>query len=121
MPSWIGTNLEIFQGNSSFRTYLLGQEIGTSFIDNMVLYPGDNSFRMRGNMTQAPILAALGEQPYCSNGGVVPLQLSGKSVVNQGQNLSYFADALASQNQTLNIDIGQTLKTDLNITVPCSQ
>ncbi len=119
-PEW-ETNASMLQGNSSFHTYLLGQEIGTSFIDNMVLHPGNNSFNMRGNMSQAPILAVLGKQPYCSNGGVVPLELSGKSVVNQGQTLSYFADALASQNQTLNIDIGETLKQDLNITVPCAQ
>lgn len=118
IPNYSIVTFEI--GNATFHNYLLGAEIGTVFIDNMLLRPGLNNFTMRATIDQGPVLKALGQKPYCENGGQLPFQLSGKDVVNNGQRLSYYADALASGNQTVTIDIGGDLKKHLNLTIPCA-
>ncbi|KAJ9137880.1 DUF3712 domain protein [Pleurostoma richardsiae] len=106
-------------GNASFHNYLLGEEIGTVYIDNMLLLPGYNNYSMHANISQMPVLTAIQEKPYCSD-GILPFELRGKTVVNNGQPLSYYADALGSTNQSVPIDIGYDLQKDLNITVTCS-
>ncbi|KAL1871056.1 hypothetical protein VTK73DRAFT_2252 [Phialemonium thermophilum] len=106
-------------GNVSFHNYLLGEEIGTVYIDNMILRPGVNNYSMHANISQAPVLEAIAQKPYCQT-GIIPFQLRGKTVFNHGQPLSYFADALASANQTVEIDIGTDLKAALNYTLSCS-
>jgi len=98
-------------GNTSFYNYLLGQDIGTVYIDNVNLVAQtNNSFFMAANISQTPVLSALTQQPYCSNGGDLPFQLRGKTVVNHGQPLAYYADALAAANQSVTIPIGADLK-----------
>src|SRR5690349_15701742 len=108
------------QGNATFHNYLGGAEIGTVFIDNMTLRPGNNSFPMKAKVEQGPVLTFMGSRPACET-GMAPFQLLGKDVVNNGQRLTYFATALATANQTVDIDIGGALKRSLNITVPCSK
>jgi hypothetical protein len=98
---------------------LLGEEIGIVHVDNILLRPGlDNNFTMHANISQTPVLNTLRMQPYCET-GFLPFQLLGKSVENRGQNLSYFADALAISNQTINIDIGSDVRA-LGFPVKCS-
>jgi len=111
------------QGNATFRNYILGKEVGTVFIDNIVLYPGEkNEFPMRATIDNGPILEALGKKPYCDETkGVLPFQLSGKTVVNDGKSLSYFADALASHNQTIDIDVGTPVAKLLGHPVECAK
>ncbi|KAK3363117.1 hypothetical protein B0T25DRAFT_30956 [Lasiosphaeria hispida] len=108
-------------GNSSFHNYLLGKEVGTVFIDNLTLVPGnDNKYPIRAAISQNDILDTLGESPYCDKTeGVLPFQLRGKTVVNHGQNITYFADALASANQTVEIDLGTPIKALLGKAIPC--
>ncbi|KAK4189038.1 hypothetical protein QBC35DRAFT_171579 [Podospora australis] len=107
-------------GNASFHNYLLGPEIGTVNIDNLTLKAGQvTSIPMRATIQNDPVLKALGEKPYCEDGGILPFQIRGKSVTNNGQSLDYFTKALASNTQTIDIDIGGTLKRSLNITIPC--
>lgn len=111
------------QGNTTFRNYLLNQEVGTVFIDNMVLYPGEkNEFPMRATINNGPVLEALGKKPYCDETkGVLPFVLSGKTVVNNGKPLSYYADALASHNQTIEIDVGTPVAKLLGRPVECAK
>lgn len=81
----------------------------------------DNVFDMRATIRQEPVIEALGRRPYCDETqGVLPFQIRGRTVVNHGQPLPYFADALASANQTIEIDIGGTIRQDIGITIPCS-
>jgi len=108
-------------GNVTFDSFLLGEAVGPTYLDNVFLVPGnDNNFTMRANITQSAVLAALAKQPYCTNGGELPFQLTGKDVVNNGQHLAYYSNSLGSANQTVPIPIGFDLKKDLNVTVPCS-
>lgn len=109
----------------TFHNYLLGEEIGTVFIDNLSLQPGDNNvFDMRATIDKlGSVIGALGKKPYCdADKGVLPLVIRGRTVVNHGQPLPYFADALAAHNQTIPIDIATPLKDALkgNFELKCS-
>jgi hypothetical protein len=108
-------------GNASFTSYFEGAMVGTTYIDDMVLRPGLNNFTMHANIEQKPVLTALGKKPYCEQNGTLPFQLSGKAVVNNGEHLSYYADALASGNQTVDIPIGTDLARDYNYKISCSK
>ncbi|KAH6898756.1 hypothetical protein B0T10DRAFT_118326 [Thelonectria olida] len=107
-------------GNISFTNFIGDEEVGTLYIQNLLLKPGDNIVNITATMDQASVLDAAREKPYC-NTGLVPFKLLGKSVNNGGANLSYFAAALASVNQTVEIDIGTILKNDLGTTVTCAK
>jgi hypothetical protein len=106
-------------GNTTFHNYLLGKEVGTVYIDNLTLRPGMNEYPMRATVDSFAVLDALGKKPYCEEKGVLPFQIRGKTVVNHGQALPYFADALAAHNQTIEIPIGAAINKSLGIVVPC--
>ncbi|KAB5581056.1 hypothetical protein GE09DRAFT_948954 [Coniochaeta sp. 2T2.1] len=106
-------------GNASFTTYLLQKEVGMTYMDNMVLRPGDNNFTLHANISQNAVLDALQLKPFCENGGLLPFELTGKDVVNHGHNLTYYSHALGAGNQTVEIPIGFDLKRDNNITFSC--
>lgn len=96
-------------GNVTFNTYLNGSLIGNSYINNVVLSPGNNTFAFRSSIQQTPVLNAVQSEPWCKT-GIVPMDLSGKAVENNGQPLAYFADALASHNTTVQLDLGTPLR-----------
>jgi len=83
----------------------------------MILRPGLNDFPMRAKIDQMPVAAAVSEKPYCET-GKLPFILRGKSVVNHGQALAYYADALASSNQTVEIDVKGPFKS-LGLDIKC--
>lgn len=101
--------LIISQGNVTFNTYLNGSLVGNSYINNVLLAPGNNTFAFRASIEQSPILSAVQTEPWCQT-GIVPMDLSGKAVVNHGQPLAYFADALGSHNTTVQLDLGTPLR-----------
>lgn len=106
------------QGNASFTNFLLGEAVGTVYIDNMTLRPGDNNLTMRANISTAPVLTAIQEEPYCET-GMLPFQLQGLDVTNHGQYLSYYAESLGATNQSVSIDVGQALS-DLGVDITCA-
>jgi len=106
-------------GNVTFHNYLLGKEVGTVYIDNLTLRPGMNNYTMRATIENGAVIDVLGQKPYCEEKGVLPFQISGKTVVNNGQSLSYFADALAAHNQTIQIPIGAAVNKSLGVVIQC--
>lgn len=108
------------QGDVSFHTYFNGTSIGNTNITNMVLYPGDNNFTVKGDIAQAIIIKALQQRPYCENGGVLPIELSGNTVTDDDQPIPWLADALSSFNVSLTIGIGEAAKNDIGLDLPCS-
>lgn len=88
-------------------------------MDNLILVPGSNVAQMRANISQAPVLTAITSKPYCQT-GILPLSLVGTNVTNHGQYLPYFAEALASTNQTTDVNIGAALKQSLNVNISCT-
>lgn len=95
-------------GNATFANFLNGASIGTVNLDNMILRPGMNSVAMRANVSQEPVYLTVTKEPYCKD-GKLPFVLTGRDVVNHGQHIGYFANALAASNQTIIMDIGTTL------------
>lgn len=96
---------------------MLGQDVGLAYIDNMTLRPGNNTFSLAGNISQAPVLQTIQERPYCET-GVIPFQLQGEDVTNHGQYLAYYANSLGSTNQTVEIDVMSALNA-LGLTINC--
>lgn len=105
-------------GNVSFANFADDLHLGTLYIDNLLLKPGNNSVAIRGHMNQTNLLGTVTNPPYCSS-GVVPVKLLGLSSVNQGQNLTYFADALSSANQTVPIDVQAILRQTQKLSLTC--
>lgn len=105
-------------GNVTFVNFLNGANVGNTYLDNVVLYPGNNTFPFRSSISQSPVLTAVQTQPYCEK-GIVPFELSGRSVLNNGQNLTYFTEALAAHNTTIEIDIDTPLEA-LGLSPKCS-
>lgn len=95
--------LTIDIGNTTFHNNFNGKEVGTVYMDDLVLYPGINNVTMRADVEQSPILTAVTTEPHCKD-GVIPFELSGKDVTKHGERLDYFADALASLETK--VDIG---------------
>ncbi|ROW00378.1 hypothetical protein VMCG_07266 [Cytospora schulzeri] len=114
-PSYVAIEI----GNASFINYMANEEdVGVVYIDNMNLLPGVNNFSMRANISQTPVLNLIQEKPYCES-GVLPFELQGLTVTNHGQYLSYTTMALASTNQTVDIDVGADLSA-LGLDIKCS-
>lgn len=85
----------------------------------MVLRPGANAFFIRADINETEILDGLTQRPWCERNGTLTFQLAGRSVVNRGQPLPYFADALAATNQSVDIAIGQAVRDDIGLPVAC--
>lgn len=105
-------------GNTTFNTYVNESSIGTSYIDNVYLNQGDNVFAYRALVNSLTILTTVSEEPYCTNVSL-PIEISGKSVENNGESLSYFADALASVNDTISVALGEPLSA-IGFNISCS-
>lgn len=121
IPDTSIVHLEI--GNVTWDTYLFGEYVGPSHLENVVLSPGTaatiNNFTMFANITEAAVVEGVGAKPYCST-GILPFEFHGVSVVNNGENLTYFTESLDAKNQTMDIDIGSILKSSLGIPLACA-
>ncbi|KAI3334762.1 hypothetical protein F4824DRAFT_179036 [Ustulina deusta] len=105
-------------GNTTFTNYFNGEDVGRVYINNLVLYPGNNTFFTSADISQLPIINALTQEPFCELQGRLPFQLKGKAVVNNGQVLPYFRDALVASSQNITIDLGDAAK-QIGITAEC--
>jgi len=105
-------------GNATFINFVGDEVLGSLTIPNLLLKPGSNVVNITAKMDQFAILDLVQSSKYCHT-GILPFKLLGANVTNHGQNISYFAAALASANQTVDIDIGSIIKKDLNTTVDC--
>ncbi|KAI9171562.1 hypothetical protein HJFPF1_01048 [Paramyrothecium foliicola] len=106
-------------GNVSFTNFIDDERVGTLWIENLVLHPGINRLDITANMSQARIISKVRLAEYCDD-GIVPFKLLGDDVVNNGQDLSYFATALASANQTVPINIGDIIEKDFHFNPGCA-
>lgn len=94
------------------------ENVGTIFIDNLTITPGNHSYPLRGIVSQTPVLQQIQQRPYCETGNI-PFLLQGLNVTNHGQYLSYFAESLASTNQSVTIPIMADLQA-LGLTINCA-
>lgn len=108
------------QGNVSFINFVEDTHMGSLYIDNLILHPGVNVVNISANIDQIEAINFVNSAKYCGD-GLVPFKLLGDNVTNFGENITYFAAALASTNQTVPIDIGAIIKADLDYDVKCSK
>ncbi|PHH61288.1 hypothetical protein CDD81_518 [Ophiocordyceps australis] len=108
-------------GNTTFKTTADNQEIGDLTINNLLVRPGTTSLPVEAELDQTKILGIVSKRPYCEN-GIVPINLMGTNVVNNGQRLEYFIAALSTTNITVDMDIGAILKSTLggSFSLSCS-
>lgn len=108
-------------GNVSFSNFVGDTFLGHLFIDNLVLRPGSNVVNISADMNQIATVRLLRNAPAktCES-GTLDFKLLGDNVTNHGENISYFAAALASVNQTVPIDIGSMIEKALGEKVACA-
>lgn len=106
-------------GNATFANFYKGEEIGSLFIDNMKLVPGDNTVSVYASIDNMKVIPDLSKQPACEPGpknGFLPFELSGKRVVNlQNDTLPYYEQALAAAKQATEINVGEAAMTGLGL------
>ncbi|KAK8082341.1 hypothetical protein PG996_001122 [Apiospora saccharicola] len=109
-------------GNTTWNNYLDGgANVGTAYIDNLAMRPGNNDFFIWADIAQMPVLAALGKKPVCeSPQGDLTFELSGKTVENNGQSIPWLATALSAHNASITMPVGAAVAKALNASVPCS-
>lgn len=109
-------------GNATFDNDFLGVNLGQLQIDNLFLQPGDNEVAVKGLLDQIQIISLAGaHKPYCET-GVVPFSLIGTNVTNHGQQIPYFEYALAHANQTVQLNVSDTLvNSGVDAGVACSK
>jgi hypothetical protein len=84
-----------------------GTSIGQSFLNDLVLKPGDNELPMKAKVDQealAPMLVKYKDQNY-----MVPVQITGNSSVYNGQHLPYFETALAANQLHVDLNVLQII------------
>jgi hypothetical protein len=105
-------------GNVTFTNYVDGERLGLLYIEDLVLHPGTNTVNISANINQIRAVGLVSQPEHCKD-GILDFDLEGKNVTNHNEDISYFAAALASVNQTVPIDIGSIIKKDLKTTVKC--
>jgi hypothetical protein len=86
-----------------------GTPIGQSHFYNMILVPGNNTIPMTSTVNQSVVFSMITAKnsPYSS--GIVPVDIRGNKSVYNGQELPYFSSALASNNITIELDVGKAI------------
>ncbi|KAJ2976990.1 hypothetical protein NQ176_g4624 [Zarea fungicola] len=109
-------------GNAVFDNYYYGQNLGKLYIDNLSLVPGDNRVNVTGSLDQGNILVvAAGHKPDCET-GIATFTLVGSNVTRNGQEIPYFNYALAHANQTVHLNLTDTLtRSGLPVQIQCSK
>jgi hypothetical protein len=107
-PSAIVPDLSLLtehQGNLTLDVSLQnGTALGQSFLNDLVLKPGNNTVEMLGNMDQDLLFSMViaGER-------VIPLRIVGNSSVYNGQEIPYFTKALVANVLTIDLNLTATL------------
>jgi len=111
-------------GNASFATLLNTTQVGVSFIDDLILFPGTNNVSIRSEINQTIVLGAVLQEPLC-NTGILPLTLLGQNISNNGQELNYFEQAFRAIPLTVDVDVAADIDPLLalagsNLTLTCA-
>ncbi|KAL2798285.1 hypothetical protein BJX66DRAFT_56442 [Aspergillus keveii] len=96
--------LQLSMGNLTLDVSSNGTYLGQSFLNDLVLVPGDNRVPMLSSLNNTRLLAAL-------RGGstTIPLTIVGNSSVYNGQEIPYFTAALAANELTVDLDLLEVL------------
>ena len=107
LPNNYSSNMQ--QGNVTLDLSIAGQPMGYSYLDNLVLKPGNNTIPMTSNVNQSAIISLVTSSSNPYKDGMVPFTITGNSSVYNGKELPYFTQALASNNLTVNLNVTKAL------------
>lgn len=83
--------------------------MGQSFLDNLILKPGNNTIPMTSTVNQSAIISMLTSKDNTYKDGVVPFDITGNSSTYDGKDLPYFTKALSANNLTVNLNVSKAL------------
>ncbi|KAL5332785.1 hypothetical protein BJX70DRAFT_99691 [Aspergillus crustosus] len=91
--------LTLALGNLTLDVSANGTAVGQSFLNDLVIRPGDNLVPMLSRLNTSLLLPLLGDTT------VVPLTIVGNSSVYNGQELPYFTAALSANELVVDLDL----------------
>lgn len=97
------------QGNLTLDLSVAGKPMGQSFLDNLILKPGNNTIPMTSTVNQTAIISMFTSKNNPYKDGVVPFDITGNSSYYDGKELPYFTTALASNNLTVHLNVSKAL------------
>lgn len=90
--------------------------MGHTYLDNLVLKPGNNSVPMTSTVDQAAIISMLLSKNNPYKDGLVPFDITGNSSVYHGKQLPYFTEALSANNLTVKLNVTKALA-EINVRI----
>lgn len=97
------SGMTIVMGNVTLNLNTTAQGlVGNSTIENMILYPGNNSLPMTSIINQTKVIDSLD-----TTTGIVKLLITGSSAIYNGEHLEYYETALKSNVLELSLNISQ--------------
>ncbi|KAJ5103916.1 hypothetical protein N7532_004445 [Penicillium argentinense] len=101
--------MTIEMGNLTLDLSVAGKPMGQSFLDNLILKPGNNTIPMTSTVNQTAIISMLTSKSNPYKDGVVPFDITGNSSVYNGKTLPYFTEALSANNLTVHLNVTKAL------------
>jgi hypothetical protein len=103
-------------GNVTMNLSVDKKPLGTSFLPNLILKPGDNNVTMQGRVDQVTVLELITTK---YRNAVLPMEITGNSSVSAqtGERLAYFEDAMRENVVKLDLDVGEALR-EFGLTLP---
>lgn len=83
--------------------------MGQSYLDDLVLKPGNNTVPMTANVQALEILNLLIKGGDKYKDGMMPFEITGNSSVYNGKELPYFTEALQSNNLSVSLNVTAAL------------
>ncbi|KAJ5970500.1 uncharacterized protein N7479_000418 [Penicillium vulpinum] len=102
--------MTITMGNVTLDLKLNGKPIGQTFLNDLVLKPGNNTVPMLGAVDQATIITLLLSKDNPYKDGVLPFDITGNATSYNGKELPYFTKALAANKMRVELDVRAALK-----------
>ena len=103
------TSYSLIQGNLTLDLSVAGKPMGQSYLDNLVLKPGNNTVPMTSTVDQSAIIKMITSDDNPYKDGLVPFDIVGNSSFYNGKELPYFTKALASNNLTVHLNVTKAL------------
>ncbi|OQE11852.1 hypothetical protein PENFLA_c071G09479 [Penicillium flavigenum] len=101
--------MTIPMGNVTLKLELDGKPVGTTYLNNLVLKPGNNTVPMMGKVDQGAIISLLTSDSNPYKDGVLPFDITGTATSYNGKELPYFTKALAANTLHVELDVGAAL------------
>ncbi|EKV19075.1 pre-mrna processing factor 4-like protein [Penicillium digitatum] len=103
--------LTIPLGNVTLNLELNGRSVGTTYLSNLTLKPGNNTVPMIGQVDQAAIITLLTSPSNPYKDGIMPFDITGNATSTcDGKELPYFSKALAANKLSIKLDVLSALK-----------